>query len=121
MFLRKLLVMALPLLLCLLLCMVFPMIKGLGFFNQVFKGLLLGGSLCAILPICGASRRRETFGKSLWVPAAVLVIVILFQYLTGAGMLFIPALSFLATGDPNVVLIESAFAAYLMGHLLRWK
>ncbi|MBQ2699975.1 MAG: hypothetical protein IJF65_02350 [Clostridia bacterium] len=121
MFLRKLLVMALPLLLCVFLCTVFPMISGLGFFNQVLKGLLLGGALWAILPACGASRKRETFGKSLWVPAVVLLVVILFQYLTGAGMLYIPALNFLATVDPNVVLIESAFAAYLLGHLLRWK
>jgi len=121
MFLRKLLVMVLPLGLCVILCTVFPMISGLGFFNQVLKGVLLGGALCAVLPLCGASRRRETFGKSLWVPAAVRLTVILFQYLTGAGMLYIPALSFLATTDPSVVLIESAMAAYMLGHLLRWK
>ena len=121
MFLRKLLVMALPLGLCVLLCTVFPMISGLGFFNQVLKGLLLGGALWAILPLCGASRKRETFGKSLWVPTVVLLVVILFQYLTGAGMLYIPALSFLATSDPTVVLIESTFLAYMAAHLLRWK
>ncbi|MBQ8536526.1 MAG: hypothetical protein IJ461_03875 [Clostridia bacterium] len=121
MFLRKLLVMALPLGLCMLLCLVFPMISGMGFFNQVIKGILLGGALCVILPVCGASRRRETFGKSLWIPAMVLLVVILFQYLTGAGMLYIPALSFLATSDPSVVLIESTFLAYMLGHLLRWK
>lgn len=121
MFLRKLLVILLPLGLCLGLCTLFPLITGLGFFNQVLKGLLLGASLCLILPLCGAARKRETFGKSLWIPTAMLGVVILFQYLTGAGMLYIPALSFLATGDPNVVLIESAFAAYMLGHLIRWK
>jgi len=48
-------------------------------------------------------------------------VVLLYQYLTSAGMLRIPALTFLATSQPNTVLIESAMMAYLMGHLIRWK
>ena len=67
MFLRKLLVMILPLILCAALCMGMPLIVGLGFFTQVLRGVVLGGALSLILPLCGASRRRETFGKLLWV------------------------------------------------------
>jgi len=121
MFLRKLLVMILPLMLCAALCLGMPLIAGLGFFTQVLRGVVLGAALSLILPLCGASRRRETFGKLLWVPAIILLVVLLYQYLTNAGMLRIPALTFLATSQPNTVLIESAMMAYLMGHLLRWK
>ena len=121
MFLRKLLVVILPLALCAALSVGMPLITGLGFFTQVLRGVLLGGGLSLILPLCGASRRRETFGRLLWVPAVTLLVVLLYQYLTSAGMLFIPALTFLATNQPNTVLIESAMLAYLAGHLIRWK
>ena len=121
MFLRKLLVMLGPLLLCAALCLGMPLIAGLGFFTQVLRGVALGGALSLILPLCGASRRRETFGKLLWVPAVILFVVLLYQYLTSAGMLRIPALTFLATSQPNTVLIESTLLAYLAGHLIRWK
>lgn len=121
MLLRKLMVIVLPLVLCAALCLLFPLITRLGFFTQVLRGLLLGGLLSLILPLCGASRRRETFGLLLWTPAVLLLLTLLYQYLTDAGMLRVPALYFLAVKQSSTVLIESAFLAYLVGHLIRWK
>ena len=43
MFLRKLTVMVAPLLLCALLCLLMPVLNGLGFWSNVLKGVLLGG------------------------------------------------------------------------------
>ena len=49
MFLRKLCVMVLPLVMAALLCLVLPMMAGIPFWTEVFKGLTLGVALALVL------------------------------------------------------------------------
>ena len=71
MFLRKLMVIFVPLLLAGLLCVAFPLLLELklGFWTNVTMGFLLGLGLALLLPLSGASRRREPFAGLLWVPS----------------------------------------------------
>ena len=121
MFLRKLTVMVAPLLLALALCLLFPVMGGLGFWSNVLKGLLLGVVLALLLPVSGAGRRREPFAGLLWVPAVVLALVVTYQYLESIGMVSWPVLSMLTTRDGQVVLVECAFAGYMTAQCIRTK
>ena len=121
MFLRKLTVMVAPLLLALGLCLLFPVMGGLGFWSNVLKGLLLGGVLALLLPVSGAGRRREPFAGLLWVPAVVLALVVGYQYLESIGTADWPALRLLTTRDGQVVLVECAFIGYMAAQCIRTK
>ena len=121
MFLRKLTVMVAPLLLALALCLLFPVMGGLGFCSNVLKGLLMGVVLALLLPVSGAGRKREPFAGLLWVPAVVLALVVTYQYLESIGMVSWPVLSMLTTRDGQVVLVECAFAGYMTAQCIRTK
>ena len=121
MFLRKLTVMVAPLLLALTLCLLFPVLGGLGFWSNVLKGLLLGVVLALLLPVSGAGRRREPFAGLLWVPAVVLALVVTYQYLESIGTVSWPVLSMLTTRDGQVVLVECAFTGYMTAQCIRKK
>ncbi len=121
MFLRKLTVMVAPLLLALALCLLFPVMGGLGFWSNVLKGLLMGVVLALLLPVSGAGRKREPFAGLLWVPAVVLALVVTYQYLESIGMVSWPVLSMLTTRDGQVVLVECAFAGYMTAQCIRTK
>ena len=121
MFLRKLTVMVAPLLLALGLCLLFPVMGGLGFWSNVLKGLLLGAVLALLLPVSGAGRRREPFAGLLWVPAVVLALVVGYQYLESIGTADWPALRLLTTRDGQVVLVECAFIGYMAAQCIRTK
>lgn len=121
MFLRKLTVMVAPLLLALLLCLLLPVMNGLGFWSNVLKGLLLGITLALLLPISGAGKRREPFAGLLWIPALVLVIVVVYQYLNSMGLWSFPVLDMLATRDGQVVLVECTFAGYMATQCIRTR
>ena len=121
MFLRKLTVMVAPLLLALALCLLFPVMGGLGFWSNVLKGLLMGVVLALLLPLSGAGRKREPFAGLLWVPAVVLALVVTYQYLESIGMVSWPVLSMLTTRDGQVVLVECAFAGYMTAQCIRTK
>ncbi len=121
MFLRKLTVMVAPLLLAVLVCLLLPVMGGLGFWSNVLKGGLLGISLALLLPIAGAGRRREPFAGLLWIPALVLVAVVAYQYLSSIGAISLPVLGMLATQDGQVVLAECTFAAYMLTQCLRTR
>ena len=121
MFLRKLTVMVVPLLLALALCLLFPVMGGLGFWSNVLKGLLMGVVLALLLPVSGAGRKREPFAGLLWVPAVVLALVVTYQYLESIGMVSWPVLSMLTTRDGQVVLVECAFAGYMTAQCIRTK
>ena len=121
MFLRKLTVMVAPLLLALGLCLLFPVMGGLGFWSNVLKGLLLGVVLALLLPVSGAGRRREPFAGLLWVPAVVLALVVGYQYLESIGTADWPALRLLTTRDGQVVLVECAFIGYMAAQCIRTK
>ena len=121
MFLRKLTVMVAPLLLALLLCLLLPVMNGLGFWSNVLKGLLLGITLALLLPISGAGKRREPFAGLLWIPALLLVAVVAYQYLNSMGVCSLPVLDMLATRDGQVVLVEWTFAGYMATQCIRTR
>ena len=118
MFFRKLCVIFVPLLLLTLLCIFLPMIGGIGFLGNVLKGTLFGVVLGLVLPLSGASRRREPFAGLLWLPTLAAVLVIVYQYLSVGGT-HVPVLQLLETGDGQVVWMESAFAGFLLVECFR--
>lgn len=121
MFLRKLTVIAVPLLLAAALCTLLPLMGGLGFLSNVFKGAGLGIGLALLLPLSGAGRKREPFAGMLWVPSFVMMLVVLYQYLHSVDAVSIPVLEMLATRDGQVVLVECTFAAYMAVQCLRTR
>ena len=121
MFLRKLTVMVAPLLLAAGLCLLFPVMGGLGFWSNVLKGLLMGVVLALLLPLSGAGRKREPFAGLLWVPAVVLALVVTYQYLESIGTVNWPVLSMLTTRDGQVVMVECALTGYMAAQCIRTK
>lgn len=121
MFLRKITVMVVPLLLALVLCLVMPVLSGLGFWSNVLRGLLLGIGLALLLPLSGAGRKKEPFANLLWIPALLLALVVVYQYLASSGIMSTPALSLLTTDNAQTVLVESAFVGYMACHSLRTR
>ena len=120
MFLRKLVVVGLPLLMAALLCLLLPLMDGIPFWTEVFKGLTLGVALALILPLCGAVKKREPFSGLLWAPLTALIVAVLSQYLAVIGI-EIPVLYMLRTGDGNVILVECAFIGFLTVQLIRTR
>lgn len=120
MFLRKLVVILLPLLMATLLCVLLPLMDGIPFWTEVFKGLTLGVALALVLPLCGATKKREPFAGLLWAPLVTLIVVVLSQYLAVIGI-SVPVLDMLRTGDSNVILVECAFAGFLAVQCIRTR
>ena len=120
MFLRKLVVIVLPLLMTVLLCLMLPLMEGIPFWTEVLKGTALGVLLALLLPLCGAIKKREPFANLLWVPLTVLIVTVLSQYLWVIGIQ-IPVLDMLHTTDSNVILVECAVAGFLTVQLIRTK
>ena len=120
MFLRKLCVVVLPLLMAALLCLLLPLMDGIPFWTEVFKGLTLGVALALVLPLCGATKKREPFSGLLWAPLVTFIIVVLSQYLAVIGI-DVPVLSVLRTGDGNVILVECAFVGFLTVQMIRTR
>ena len=125
MFLRKLTVILVPLGMLLLLCLLLPLLFSLDwFFGGLFIGLLLGALLSLLLPLAGATRLREPFAWLLWIPAAVILLILLYQYLAsvGAGNT-LPVLRLLVVPKGSsgswIIAIEGAFAAYLLAFSIR--
>lgn len=121
MFLRKLTVMVAPLLLCAGLCLLLPLLGGMGFFTWMLGGLALGVVLALLLPLSGATRMREPFGHLLWIPALVLALVVLYQYLHVSGLVNIPVLAMLATTQTIVILVECAFIGFMAATMIRTR
>ncbi len=120
MFLRKLVVVLLPLLMAALLCVLLPLMDGVPFWTEVFKGLTLGIALALLLPLCGATKKREPFAGLLWVPVVTLIVVVLSQYLAVIGI-SVPVLDMLRTGDGNVILVECAFSGFMAVQCIRTR
>lgn len=118
MFLRKLVVMVVPLLLVALLCLVFPLLTGLGFWTDVLMGAILGACLALLLPLSGASKRREPFAGLMGLPLLLICAVVTGQYLAGIGI-EVPVLSLFRTSQPSAVLVECAFIGYMAVQLIR--
>ncbi len=119
MFLRKLTVIAVPLGLLILLCLLIPLFSTLGaFFSSLLLGLALGAALALLLPLAGATRLREPFAHLLWIPAVVVLLVLLYQYLASLGT-DVPLLRLLATNDTRLITVEGAFASYMLTFSVR--
>ncbi len=121
MFLRKLTVIVLPLAMMLGLCLLIPLFSSLGsFFGSLLLGLLLGVLLALLLPLAGATRLREPFAWMLWIPAALILLILLYQFLAmnriGDDWL---VLRLLATNDARIITAEGAFAAYMLTFSIR--
>ena len=121
MFLRKLTVLLVPLGMLLLLCLLLPLFSSLGsFFASLVLGLFLGVLLALLLPLAGATRLREPFAWLLVFPAALILLILLYQYLAmnGVGADW-PLLRLLAVNDARVITVEAAFAAYMLTFSIR--
>ncbi len=121
MFLRKLTVLLVPLGMLLLLCLLTGLFRSMdAYFGSLLLGALLGVLLSLLLPLSGATRLREPFAWLLWVPAAVVLLVLLYQYLAFQQIgRDLPVLRLLATSDPRIITVEAAFAAYMLSFSVR--
>ena len=119
MFTRKLIVILLPLGMLILIGLLLPLLSTLGvFFGSLLLGAVLGVALGLLLPLAGATRLREPFAHLLWIPAAVTLLVLIYQYLASLGVSW-PLLRLLATQDSRLITVESAFAAYMITFSVR--
>ena len=121
MFLRKITVLLVPLGMLLVLCLLIPLIGSMdAFFGPLLLGALLGILLSLLLPLAGATRLREPFAWLLWIPAALILLILLYQFLAlnhvGQN---IPVLRLLATADIRIIIVEAAFAAYMLSFSIR--
>ncbi len=113
MFLRKLMVMALPLLLVMALLIAFGALEPADFWGNAAFGLLAGLAL-SLLPLAGgATRRRVPFARLLWVPAALLTALVLLQ---GLKPELLPASLLIYKAAP--LLLECGMAGALIGTAL---
>ena len=119
MFLRKLVVIVVPLGMLLLLSLLLPLLSSLGvFWGSLLLGVALGAALGLLLPLAGATRMREPFAHLLWIPAALVLLVLLYQYLASLGTSW-PLLRLVATLDSRLITVESAFASYMITFSIR--
>ena len=124
MFLRKLTVILLPLAMLMLLCVLMPLFFSLSWYlGGLLIGLLLGVSLGLLLPLAGATRLREPFAWLLVFPAAVVVLILFYQYLASIEIgNNLPVLHLLELSDDGgawYVTLESAFATYMLTFSIR--
>lgn len=121
MFLRKLTVILLPLGMLLVLCLLVPLFGSMdAFWGPLLLGALLGVLLALLLPLAGATRLREPFAWLLWIPSAIILLILLYQFLAVSQIgRDLPVLRLLAVSDARVIIAESAFAAYLLTFSVR--
>ncbi len=122
MFLRKLTVILVPLGMLLFLCLLIQLLFSSmdAFFGPLLLGAVLGVMLSLLLPLAGATRLREPFAWLLWLPAAVILLILLYQLLAWQQIgRDLPVLRLLVTGDARIIITESAFASYMLTFSLR--
>lgn len=121
MFLRKLTVLLVPLGMLLLLCLLIPLFSSMdAFFGPLLLGAVLGFMLALLLPLAGATRLREPFAWLLWIPAAVVLLILLYQFLSSQHIgRALPVLRLLVTGDARIIITESAFVSYMLTFSVR--
>ena len=121
MFLRKLTVLLVPLGMLLVMCLLAPLFYSMTpYLGSLLQGALLGVLLALLLPLAGATKMREPFAWLLWIPAAVILLILLYQYLASQGIgRDVAVLRLLATTDSRIITIEAAFAAYMLAFSVR--
>ncbi len=89
-------------------------------FGPLLLGAVLGVMLSLLLPLAGATRLREPFAWLLWIPAAVILLILLYQFLAfhqiGRDL---PVLRLLVTDNARIIIAESAFASYMLTFSIR--
>ncbi len=120
MFTRELTVILLPLMMVAALTLLLPLLSEWSFWSEAAQGVILGAALALVLPLCGATARREPFSGLLWVPLTVLVLVLIAQYMLTVGVA-LPGLNWLRLGDGTVLTTETLFIGYLAVQLLRTR
>ena len=119
MFLRKITVILVPLGMLVLLCLLSPLLFSMHWYwGSLLWGTLIGVMLGLLLPLAGATRLREPFAWLLWVPAALILLVLLYQFLASEGV-DIPLFRLLATNDTRIISVEAAFAAFMIAFSVR--
>ena len=105
----------------LVLCLLAPFFYTMSpYFGSLLQGALLGVLLALLLPLAGATRLREPFAWLLWIPAAVILLILLYQFLASQGTgRDLPVLRLLATTDSRIITLEAAFAAYMLTFSVR--
>lgn len=121
MFLRKLLVIILPLALVALFALLMPLLATLGLFREIICGLMIGLMLALVLPLSGATKRREYFGSLLWAPALLLLVLIVLQYLVQTGSIHTGVITLLAVKDGRQMEAECAMLAFLATEYIRTR
>lgn len=121
MFLRKLTVVLVPLGMLLLLCLLIPLFSSMDAFGgSLLLGIMLGVLLALLLPLSGATRYREPFAWMLIFPAAVILLILLYQFLFSQNIGgSIPVLRLLGTNNTRVITAEAAFASYMLTFSIR--
>ncbi len=121
MFLRKLTVLLVPLGMLLVMCLLAPLFYSMTpYLGSLLQGALLGVLLALLLPLAGATKMREPFAWLLWIPAALILLILLYQYLASQGIgRDVAVLRLLATTDSRIITIEAAFAAYMLAFSVR--
>ena len=121
MFLRKLTVILLPLAMLLALCLLVPLFSAMdAYFGSLLLGAALGILLSLLLPLSGATHMREPFAWMLWIPAAVVLLVLIYQFLAFQHTARdLPVLRLLVTGDARIITIEAAFLFYMLAFSVR--
>ena len=118
MFLRKLLAVLCPTLLCLVCCVVFRWLDTLmaatEFWSLALKGVLLGVAIALLLPIAGISTRNNGLIPWLYGAAALLLALLVYQRLEIAGVVHVPVLLALISINGQVLLAESATLGFLV-------
>lgn len=115
MFFRKFLVAFLPIILCVAIVLLYPVLLTLitnHFVLHLIFGLVLGVFLALLIPLMGG-RRREPFATLFWIPAAFFIILLSLQGMMALGWLKSPVLDFLYDGNTFTILVESAFTGFL--------
>ena len=114
MFLRKLMVIALPLFFLGALAALSGWLPGLGFWGTAGLGFLAGLALAALPMVAGAGRGHVPFRLLLIAPAVLTVILLVLQSLAVQGVATgLPG--FLAAPGTLQVVLEAAFAGGLTG------
>lgn len=118
MFLRKLIVIVIPIMLLLLLCLMITLLEPLTFPKAVLLGTATGIALGLLLPLSGATKMREPFAHLLWVPAVLIALIILYQFLAASGV-SIALLQPFATTYLSVVILEAIFSSFMLTFCIR--
>ena len=129
MFLRKLTVIVLPLAMLLVICLLMPLLLSHWYFGGLLAGIMLGVALALLLPLAGATRLREPFAWLLFIPAVLILLILLCQYLaidTKTIWGTIPVLRLFDVmplqnngAQGLIIAAESAFAAYMLTFSIR--